>query len=66
MVWEKRYLQIKNKDDGLDWRLRYGDWFEIVGEIEDFFLLWATGTDVAFPKNGKYRYEIRKEEINTE
>lgn len=66
MVWTRRYLKISNKDEGLDWRLRYGDWFEIVGEIEDFFFLWAAGTSVAFPKDGKYQYEIKQEEINTE
>lgn len=66
MVWERKYLAIKNKDSGLDWRLQYGDWFEIVGEIEDYFLLWAGGTDIAFPKHGKYQYKIKREEINTE
>lgn len=66
MVWEQNYLTIKNKDDGLDWRLRYGDRFEIVGEVEDFYFLWAGGTSIAFPKHGKYQYEIKKEEVNTE
>lgn len=66
MIWERRSLIIKNKDDSLDWRLRYGTAFEIVGEIDDFYFLWAGGTSVAFPKHGKYQYEIKKEVINTE
>ena len=66
MIWERRSLIIKNKDDSLDWRLRYGVTFEIVGEIDDFYFLWAGGTSVAFPKHGKYQYEIKKEVINTE
>ena len=66
MVWERSYLTIKNKDSGLDWRFQYGDRFEIVGEIEDFFFLWAGGTSLVFPKHSKYQYEIKKEEINTE
>lgn len=66
MIWMRQYLAIENKDDGLDWRLQYGNWFEIVGEIEDFYFLWAAGTSIAFPKSGKYKYKIKREEINTE
>ena len=38
-AWTKRYLRIKNPDNGLDWRLRYGDRFEIVGELDDYYFL---------------------------
>lgn len=66
MLWERQYLTIKNKDSYLNWRLQCGDSFEIVGEIDDFYFLWAGGTGIAFPKCGRYKYEIKKEEINTE
>lgn len=65
-AWTKRYLRIKNPDNGLDWRLRYGDRFEIVGELDDYYFLWAGGTMVGFPMTGKYEYTIEIETINTE
>lgn len=65
-AWTKRYLRIKNPDSGLDWRLRYGDRFEIVGELDDYYFLWAGGTMVGFPMTSKYEYTIETEIINTE
>lgn len=65
-AWTKRYLRIKNPDDGLDLRLRYGDRFEIVGELDDYYFLWAGGTMVGFPMTSKYDYTIEIETINTE
>ncbi len=53
-----RYLILKTKDDSLCWQLKYGNHFEIVGEIDEFYFLWAHGTCIAFPKYGKYDYEI--------
>lgn len=66
MSWKRQYLTIKNKDSSLSWKLQCGDSFEIVGEIDDFYFLWAGGTSISFPKYGKYQYEIKDEEINTE
>ena len=65
-AWTKRYLRIKNPDNSLDWRLRYGDRFEIVGELDDYYFLWAGGTMVGFPMWSKYKYKIEIETINTE
>lgn len=53
-----RYLILKTKDDSLCWQLKYGNHFEIVGEIDEFYFLWAHGTCLAFPKYGKYDYDI--------
>lgn len=64
--WTQRYLKIENPDDGLDWRLRYGSRFEIVGELDDYYFLWAGGTMVGFPMWGKYTYSIETEIINSE
>lgn len=65
-MWIRRYLKIKNPDEGLCWKLRYSQKTEIVGEIDDFYFLWASGTSIAFPKNGKYQYEIEIEKVNSE
>lgn len=64
--WIRQYLRIKNPDDGLSWKLRYGDRFEIVGRIDDFYFLWAGGTMIAFPMHGKYTYAIESEMVNEE
>lgn len=65
-AWTKRYLRIKNPDNGLDWRLRYGERFEIVGELDDYYFLWAGGTMVGFQMTSKYEYTVEIETINTE
>ena len=65
-MWIRRYLKIKNPDEGLCWKLRYSQKAEIVGEIDDFYFLWASGTSIAFPKNGKYQSEIEIEKVNSE
>ena len=65
-MWTRRYLIIKNPDDGLCWQLRYSDKAEIVGEIDDFYFLWVKGTSIAFPQNGKYKYIIETETVNSE
>ena len=65
-MWTRRYLKIKNQDDDLDWRLRYGNRFEIVGELDDYYFLWVGGTMVGFPMMSKYQYEIETETVNTE
>lgn len=66
MSWVRRYLILKNPDEGLCWQLRYSQKAEIVGEIDDFYFLWAGGTSIVFPKNGKYQYEIETETVNSE
>lgn len=64
--WTRQYLKIKNPDDGLCWQLRYGDRFEVVGAIDDYYFLWASGTMIDFPMYGKYQYEIEMEKVNSE
>lgn len=64
--WTRRYLRIKNPDACLCWQLRYSNKAEIVGEIDDFYFLWAGGTSIVFPKYGKYKYEVNIETVNTE
>lgn len=46
--------------------IRYGERFEIVAELDEFYFLWAHGTMIAFPKYGKYVYDIETEIVNTE
>lgn len=64
--WTRRYLRFKYQDESLCWRLRYGERFEIVAELDEFYFLWAHGTMIAFPKYGKYAYDIETEIVNTE
>ena len=53
-MWIRRYLRLNYQDESLCWRLRYGERFEIVAELDEFYFLWAHGTMIAFPKYGKY------------
>lgn len=66
MTWTRQYLRIMNPEAAICWQLRCGGRFEIVGNIEDFYFLWANGTSILFPKNGKYKYIIETETVNSE
>ena len=48
--WTRRYLKFNYQDENLCWRLRYGNRYEIVAELDEIYFLWAHGTMVAFPK----------------
>jgi len=59
--WTRRYLRLNYQDESLCWRRGYGERFEIVAELDEFYFLWAHGTMIAFPKYGKYAYDIETE-----
>ena len=57
----REYLKFE-ETKGLNWRIKPQIEYMIVGEIEDFYFIWANYHQLAIHK--KLSYQIRREETN--